>query len=339
MALAGFELTKDFGDPKAEARACRDDCALFDFSFLECARLDGTHAQGAIEAFTGRSLAALAEKQIYYALRVDGDGNLVADLTIWRTGAQSFEVMSGRREDVAALLDRAGAGVAVSDVTAERAVLAAQGPGTLDALRKLGKVDAIARLDYFTFGEAELADIPCTVGRLGYTGEAGFEIIVARARAGELWRALSRHLRPAGFIAADMLRIEAGFVLFRNEFVLPVSPAEAGLARFHPPGVPRRAIKLISFRAEAGDGSSLDSAWPWRPARAPRRPQAPGAIAVTSACDSVIAGGVLGLGYVLATTPAGMPLADPTGMFRDIRAAPTPFYDTAKRRSRAPWRA
>src|SRR4030088_3097912 len=151
MALAGFELTNDFGDPAAEARACRTDCALFDFSFLECARLQGPRACSIIETFAGRSLQALAEKQIFYALRVDAGGAMVADLTIWRTGAQTFDVMSGRREDVAALLD---------------------------ALRNLGDVGAVGRLEYFTFCDANLAGISCMVGRLGYTGEAGFEIIV-----------------------------------------------------------------------------------------------------------------------------------------------------------------
>src|SRR6195256_1009571 len=176
MALAGFELTNDFGDPVAEARACRTDCALFDFSFLECARLQGPRACSIIETFAGRSLQALAEKQIFYALRVDAGGAMVADLTIWRTGAQTFDVMSGRREDVAALLDCAGPGIDGTDMTAGRATFAAQGPGTLDALRNLGDVGAVGRLEYFTFCDANLAGISCMVGRLGYTGEAGFEI-------------------------------------------------------------------------------------------------------------------------------------------------------------------
>jgi glycine cleavage system aminomethyltransferase T len=247
MALVGFALTNDFGDPAAEAYACRADCALFDFSFLECARLYGPPARVMIETFTGRRLEALAERQIAYALRADAGGNVVADLTIWRTGAQTFEVMSGRRDDIAALLDLAGPEIEVTDLTAQRATFAAQGPGALDALRNLGDTDVIRRLPYFTFGHADLAGIPCTIGRLGYTGEPGFEIIVARRQAGDLWRALSRHLRPAGFVAADQLRIEAGFPLFTNEFSFPVFPTEAGLARFHRAGdQPRCAIKLIS---------------------------------------------------------------------------------------------
>jgi glycine cleavage system T protein (aminomethyltransferase) len=337
MALAGFVLTNDFGDPAAEARACRADCALFDFSFLECARLQGPRARGVIEAFAGRRLDALAQRQIVYALRLDAGGNVVADLTIWRTGPQAFEVMSGRRDDIAALLELAGPQIQVTDLTAQRATFAAQGPGTFEALRNLGDGDVIRRLQYFTFDHTGLAGIPCMIGRLGYTGEPGFEIIVAHGQACDLWRTLSRHLRPAGFVAADLLRIEAGFPLFTNEFSLPVRPAEAGLARFHGAGdQPGCAIKLVSFHADASDLPSLS--WPWRPARAPERPARPGELAVTSACDSVVAGGVLGLGYALAGTTPSTPLRDPTGIFRNIRLTALPFYDTAKRRPRAPWR-
>lgn len=334
MAFAGWQLTNDFGDAAAEARTCRADCALFDFSFLECARLDGKRAQSVLETFTGRSMAALGEKEILYALRVGSAGEVVADLTVWRTGTESYEVMSGRREDVADLLACAGPGVDVVDMTAERAVFAVQGPLTLAALRRLGEVGLIEPLKYFTFGQAHLAGIACMVGRLGYTGEPGFEIIVAREHAFDLWKVLSAQVRPGGFIAADMLRIEAGFVLFTNEFRLPVSVREAGLGKFGwsaDPLIPE--ITLVSFRADADRLS-----WPWRPPRELRRPVEPGTIVVTSACASAVAGGVLGLGYVLAGMPPETILHDPTAMFRNIRLTPRPFYDTAKQRPRAPWR-
>jgi hypothetical protein len=49
--------------------------------------------------------------------------------------------------------------------------------------------------------------------------------------------------------------------------------------------------------------------------------------------------GALGLGYVRVATPADMPVKDPTRTFRNIRLTPMPFYDAAKRRPWAPWRA
>jgi glycine cleavage system T protein (aminomethyltransferase) len=334
MAFDRSLLTPDFGDSIGEAAACRNDCALFDFSFLEAARIEGKAAAETVERFSGRSVARLAEGEIRYAVRIDPAGHALADLTIWRTGSHAFEVMSGRREDIAALLGYSGPDLAVTDLTPERAVFAAQGPGTLDALRKLGPVDSLARLRYFTFAKTRLNGIACLIGRLGYTGEAGFEIIAPRASASQLWKELSRHLRPAGFVAADMLRVEAGFVLFANEFRLPVAPAEAGLGKFFPsPLALAPQLRLVSFRAEATGLS-----WPWQPSPALQRPEAPGIVVVTSACNSIAAGGILGLGYAHITTPVGLQLHDPTKTFRNIRPTSIPFYDVQKRRPRAAWR-
>jgi aminomethyltransferase len=334
MALADFYRVDDFGDAAAEARACRTNCALFDFSFLECARLEGIGARGVVEAFTGRSLAALDVGKIYYALRVGPAGAVVADLTVWRIGADSYEVMSGRRDDVADLLGHAGPSIDVTDVTPDIAIFALQGHGSLDALRRLGDASLIEPLGYFNFGQTKLNGISCRIGRLGYTGEAGFEIILPRESARDFWQALSAHARPAGFVAADMLRIEAGFVLFSNEFRLPVSPREAGLQKFYRSAdLPVPQIAFISFCADA-DTLRL----PWEPPRDLKRPVTPGEIVVTSACESIAAGGILGLGYVVADTDIGASLHDSAGIFRNIRRTTMPFYDPAKRRTREPWR-
>ena len=229
MAFERARLKKDFGDPIGEARACREGSAVFDFSFLECVRLNGAGACTVVEAYVRRPLDKLVRGAIAYAVRTNSSAAAVADLTVWRTGADAYEVMSGRREDVAALMACTSTQVETMNVGADRAVFAAQGPDTFNVLRQFGNADTLANLSYFQFVRTELAGVACTVGRLGYTGEAGFEIIVPRTDARRLWDELSRHARPAGFIAADMLRIEAGFVLYDNEFRLPVSPGEAGL--------------------------------------------------------------------------------------------------------------
>src|ERR1700730_806324 len=333
MALEVFKQKNDYGDANAEARACRTECALFDFSFLESVRLDGERASNLIESFTGRSLSSLSPGNIIYALRVGPTGEIINDLTVWRVGESTFEVMSGCRQDVTDLLGCGGPGINVTEMTPETATFAVQGPRALDALSQLGDVNPIKHLKYFSFESARLADIPCRVGRLGYAGETGFEIIVERKYGKKLWQELSVGVRPAGFVAADSLRIEAGFVLFTNEFRLPVYPQEAGFGKFSRPANsfgPR--IQLVSFCADADQLS-----WPWQPLDQPRRPVAPGTITVTSACESVAARGILGLGYMPIEGAAETILLDPTGIFRNIRLTPLPFYDTAKRRPRAFW--
>ncbi len=335
MAFAPASLQRDYGDVRSEVIACRTRCALFDFSFLERAEIGGEAAQRVLEAFTGRSLANVQIGQIRYALRVGSTGGLLADLTIWRTGAQTYELMSGRREDVSDLLHLSAPDCRVVDLSARTAVLAVQGPQSLDALRGLADLRAIAALPYFAFCEARLADAPCVIGRLGYTGELGFEIIVEAEHRAQLWNELGGRARPAGFAAADILRIEAGLVLFANEFMVPVSPGEVGLTRFFQ-GAGRlnpRPIRLVCFRA-----ASDQKPWPWRPSPKLARPERAGVITVTSACDSVAAEGVLGLGYVTADGVSDqVPLRDPTGLFWDIRLVSLPYYDATKHRPRAAW--
>ena len=139
----------------------------------------------------GRSLAKLQIGEVRYALRVGSTGALLADLTIWRTGPESYELMSGRREDVSDLLRLSAPDCRVIDLSARTAVFAVQGPQSLDALRGLGDLSAVATLRYFEFCEARLAGVPCVIGRLGYSGEPGFEIIVDVELQAPLWNELS----------------------------------------------------------------------------------------------------------------------------------------------------
>ncbi|MGA7490617.1 MAG: hypothetical protein WBW74_27155 [Xanthobacteraceae bacterium] len=339
MAFDPTTLRRDYGDPELEALACRTDCALFDYSFVGRARLDGPAALDAVGQLTRRSLTSLLPGQIRYALRADSNGHLLSDLTVWKHGETRYEVMSGRSEDISDLVLAARADCKVEDLSARTSIIALQGPRALEALADLADTGVLATLGYFTFVPIRICEVDCLVGRLGYSGERGFEILLPRPAAPELWQRLARRARPAGFAAADMLRIEAGFVLFANEFRLPVTAREACLERFA--GLcgaaqePEPEISLVCFRANTREKPVL-----WRPTAPVVRPNRAGMITVTSACHSLQAGGTLGLGYALRSDLiAGVPLRDPTGAFADIRPASLPFFDRQKRRPRAAWTA
>ena len=337
MAFDSSTLRRDYGDPEREAHACRTDCALFDFSFVRRARLEGPGALDAIAQLTRRPLSGLMPGQIRYALRADSNGRLLSDLTLWKHGEARYDVMSGRSEDIADLIRAARPGCEVEDLSTRTSIIALQGPNSLQALAGLTDTGALGQLSYFAFVPVGIADVPCLVGRLGYTGEPGFEILLPRPAAPQLWALLARRARPAGFAAADMLRIEAGFVLFANEFRLPVTAREAGLERFAGSCAATKApeIALVCFQADTRKKPVL-----WRPRTPPARPTRSRTITVTSACHSLRAGGTLGLGYALQSDlTAGTPLHDPAGAFADIRLAPLPFFDRNKRRPRAPWAA
>lgn len=323
-------IVRDYGDHLAEARACRSAAALFDFSFLARARLEGPGALSALAALTPRPMQDLAPGRIRYCTRVNAGGHLVCDLTVWRHGPNAFEVMSGRHDDVAHLAARASPDCTVTDLSGQAAIFALQGPETLAALAAIADIGDIAGLAYFGFCDTTIAGKRCLVGRLGYTGEPGVEIVVARRDAPALWRALRRHARPAGFAAADILRLEAGFVLFANEFQVPVTPDEAGLDRFGTVTGPRPhdPLRLVALHLAHGPAPVM-----WRTLAPLARPAVPGAVAVTSACHSPLAGGPLGLGFARAADlDAGRPLHDAAGTFGALALAPLPCHDPGKAR-------
>jgi hypothetical protein len=126
-------------------------------------------------------MEALTEGQIFYALRVDSQGNALADLTIWRTGHEWFEVMSGRREDVADLLSFTGARLDGADMSGDRSVFAIPGPASLAAMLRLGVSGPVERLRHFYF-----CGISCA--RSGAWDILGADIGVTRRHARDLAR-------------------------------------------------------------------------------------------------------------------------------------------------------
>jgi glycine cleavage system aminomethyltransferase T len=326
-------LVRDYGDARAEASACRADCAVFDFSFMERARLTGSKAVDLLRLVTPREMIHQPPGSIRYTLRTNPAQHVVADLTVWRLGEGEFEVFSGRHRDIEDWAAASHGGAVVTDLSADTAVIAVQGPRSLELLSTLGSIDALAALGYFRHTETVIAGVPCRVGRLGYTGERGFELVASTNHKQQLWSALTARARPAGFAAADILRVEAGYLLFANELCVPVTAAELGLTRFAAPVAADPRARLACFTAEAHDSPTL-----FHSDAAMRFPPAPGTIAITSACDSPLAGGVLGLGYVAADQAAdGRMLADPHGRFLDVREASLPYFDPTKQRPRGPW--
>jgi glycine cleavage system aminomethyltransferase T len=343
MVKSGFDvlaLRRDFGDVRAEAASCRSAAALFDFSFMSRVRIEGSGACALIAKLTLRRVDVLPPGYICYAMRINSAGHVISDLTVWRLAENCFEVFSGARDEVAQLQAAEGPTASVRDLSGETAILAVQGPGSLRALCAACLIEPVNSLPYFAHMSTRIAGVACRVGRLGYTGERGFEIVLPRDAREAIWTLLAEHARPAGFAAADILRIEAGFILFTNELRFPVSPGELGLQRFaaEPAGQtaaqPEQAARLLCFQATCDSDPTL-----WHPLCSdPDFPPPPGAVLVTSACRSILTGGVLGLGFALATT-RGSELSDPAGLFRDIREVSLPFFDPAKRIPRGAWGA
>ena len=317
--LRGFDLARlpgDFGDWRDEALACRTAAALFDFSCLISIGVGGVGAAALLESYCGRRLGDMTVGAIRYALTADTSHRLVSDLTVWRTAADRFLVMTGRAEDLpdlealASQRDRAAAAVVVEDRTDRCFVLALQGP---TAATRLAEIYGLTLPPRFRFVRARLGRDVCLIGRIGYTGEDGVEVVCPGPVAARLWAVFAGFARPAGFRAADRLRLQAGLPLFAQEFAPGVRAAEAGFATIRDL-LPEPPPDLVRIRAFARQ-SAGPARWTCLPAR--ERPSS-GEMAVTSAVPTE-EGSALLMGYARRQDLPGDTLRDPAANFRKIR--------------------
>jgi glycine cleavage system aminomethyltransferase T len=192
-------------------------------------------------------------------------------------------------------------------------------------------------IPYFGFREARLAGVPVTIGRLGYSGELGYELIVPGEAAPALWSRLAADARESGFDAANSLRIESGYILFTNELAEPVNPFELGLER------------LVSFDSRQFTGSEALERLRWRePERrlvgldglAGREHSSIDGLpraAVTSRVRSPTFGRELALGFAPAGVAAPGTLVA-TSEAEVGRICRLPFYDPGRVLARGPLR-
>ena len=209
-------------DHTHEYLAVRTACAVFDASPLFKYLIHGPDALRLVNRIVTQDVSRCAVGRALYTPWCDDEGKIIDDGILARLEEQLFRLTAADPtlfwlEDNAVGLD-----VTVEEVTEATAVLALQGPFSRDVLKTLSKAD-FDNLGYFRILSTELAGIPVTVSRTGYTGDLGFEIWVDPHRAVDLWDALFEAgeafaIRPMGEFALDMARIEAGLLLTEVDF-------------------------------------------------------------------------------------------------------------------------
>jgi len=211
----------------AEHAACRGAAVVFDVSHLGTVRVDGPDAFDRLQAALTNDLARIEPGRAQYTHLLDAaDGSVVDDIIVWWVAAERFDVMPNA-SNTARVRDALGVGED-ADVTAERAVIAVQGPGARDRLATVS-VEAAA-VGRFRVARVDVGGAEVVVAGTGYTGEDGVELAVPVAAAAAVWAALlDAGVVPAGLGARDTLRLEAGLPLHGHELGPGITPAQAGL--------------------------------------------------------------------------------------------------------------
>ena len=161
--------------------------------------------------------------RVMYTPWCDGEGKVIDDGTVARLEENVFRFTAADPSLLWFEENAAGMDVSFEDTSESTAALALQGPNARKILQALS-APGIEGLGFFGVMNLDLAGIPVSVSRTGYTGDLGYEIWVEAEEAVSLWDALldagrSYGIVPTGLMALDMARIEAGLVLVTVDYV------------------------------------------------------------------------------------------------------------------------
>jgi len=227
VPFAGWEMPVQYEGVISEHRAVREDCGVFDVSHMGELDIEGPNAHELLQSLLSNDLDRIADGGAQYTLLTNESGGILDDLIAYRIDAYHYllVVNAGNREAAYAWLkEREIRGSEVRDASDEYALLAVQGPRSIE---RLGLPDA----KQFTHAMGEIDGIEVMVNRTGYTGEQGCELMCPTEDAPGLWDAVvGRGAVPCGLGARDTLRLEVCYPLHGNDITPETDAISAGLA-------------------------------------------------------------------------------------------------------------
>jgi aminomethyltransferase len=232
----------DFHD--IEYNAIREAAALIDVSPLYKYVISGPDATRLVDRVVTRDATRLPVGGVMYTPWCDEHGKVVDDGTIHRLEEQAYRWTAADPQLRWLRLNSAGLDVRIVEETEATAALALQGPLSRDVL-EAATGESFADLRYFRRRPSKVGRVGVDVSRTGYTGDLGYELWIPARNAVAVWDALAKAgqaygLRPAGMVALDVVRLEAGLILLEVDYTSArhamnpeqnYSPFEIGLGR------------------------------------------------------------------------------------------------------------
>ena len=237
--FGGWDMPIHYGSQIEEHHQVRRDAGMFDVSHMTVVDLEGARVRDFLRHLLANSVDKLKKpgKALYTCMLNEGGGD-IDDLIVYYMDEAFFRLVvnaATREKDLAWITAQAESFDVTVTERPDFGMVAVQGPAARDkvvGLLREADRERIGKLGKFVAAEAKLADgTDLFIARTGYTGEDGFEIVVAEDRTIALWDALlAAGVKPAGLGARDTLRLEAGMNLYGQDMDDTVSPYEASLA-------------------------------------------------------------------------------------------------------------
>ncbi|HVS75105.1 MAG TPA: aminomethyltransferase family protein [Candidatus Acidoferrales bacterium] len=227
-----------------EYNAIRNSAALIDITPLFKYRVTGRDATKLVNRVIARDIHKVAVDQVIYCCWCDSEGKVVDDGTITRLGENEYRWTAADPSLRWFRQNALGLEVTIEDISEQVAALALQGPTSGRLLQAAAEAE-IAGLKYFRVTHGKIAGVAVDISRTGYTGDLGYEIWMPWGDALRVWDALMAKgkafdIQPAGMIAMDIARIEAGLILIEVDYTSSkralieaqkYSPGEIGLGK------------------------------------------------------------------------------------------------------------
>lgn len=231
--FGGWDMPLHYGSQLEEHNKVRTAAGMFDVSHMTVVDIDGDGARDFLRYLLANDVARLDGKpgKALYTGMLNEKGGVIDDLIVYLVdpGYRMVVNCATRDRDLAWMEQQAESFDVSLSERPQLAMVAIQGPEALDKVKEVLGVDWIAAIDDLKpFQSVARGD--WFVGRTGYTGEDGVEIILPGEDADGFWRALAdAGVAPCGLGARDTLRLEAGLNLYGHEMDEDTSPLVANM--------------------------------------------------------------------------------------------------------------
>ena len=206
-----------------EYHAIRNSAGLIDVSPLYKYEVRGRDALKLVNRVMTRDAAKCAVGQALYGCLCEHDGAVIQDGTVFRLAEDLFRFNLADPSLRWLKLNAVGMDVSIEEVSEQIGALALQGPNAFKILEQIVDAD-LSKLRFFRLASCRILDVPVVISRTGYTGDLGYEIWLGSEHAERIWDVLVEKgknfgIKPAGILALDVARLEAGFVLLEVDYI------------------------------------------------------------------------------------------------------------------------
>ncbi|RFD24049.1 glycine cleavage system aminomethyltransferase GcvT [Mycobacterium uberis] len=230
--FGGWLMPVSYTGTVSEHNATRNAVGLFDVSHLGKALVRGPGAAQFVNSAFTNDLGRIGPGKAQYTLCCTESGGVIDDLIAYYVDDDEVFLVPNAANTAAvvnALQAVAPIGLTIANQHRSHAMLAVQGPRSMDVLGRLGLP---TDMDYMGYADTFYSGVPVRVCRTGYTGEHGYELLPPWESAGVVFDALVAAVadaggEPAGLGARDTLRTEMGYPLHGHELSLDISPLQA----------------------------------------------------------------------------------------------------------------